>query len=207
MKRRLLLFVGAALLIGSGTAAAQVRGFADLGVTTFAATHSFDAILGTHTGPVFGGGVDVRLHDGFFVMLRASRFSKDGHRVFIFDGTTFDLNVDTTVTVIPVEASVGYRFRTRGPIVPYAAGGIGFHRYKETSAFASDTEDVNDTVTGFQALGGAEFRVHRLVAVAGEAEWARVPNAFGSDANGVAAAFDEHDLGGFSVRAKVVIGR
>jgi opacity protein-like surface antigen len=194
---------------------AQVRGFADVGVTRFTAARSFATILGTNSGPVVGGGVEVALPRNLFVSLRASRFSHDGHRVFLFEGTQFDLDVDTTVTITPLEVSAGYRydglrngrglFGFRG-FTPYAGGGVGWHRYKETSTAADESENVDDRFLGYQLLGGGEVRVTGLVAAAVEGEWSTVPNGF-SDDNGVAAAFDEHNLGGFTVRVKVVIGR
>lgn len=206
MKARAIVII-AMLLLSASAASAQIRGFADVGSTTFSAKKSFDAILGTHTGLVFGGGVEVDLPHGLFVNLRASRFTKDGHRVFIFEGQPFDLGVNTTVTITPVEVSGGYRFDFGGRVVPYAGGGVGWHRYKETSSFATDVENVDERFAGYQLLGGAEVRLLRFVAAAAEAEWAAVRDALGNDPNGVAAAFDEHDLGGFTFRVKVVVGR
>jgi opacity protein-like surface antigen len=194
-------------LLAPTAASAQIRGFADVGATTFTAKQSFTAILGTNAGPVFGGGVDVRLPHNLFVSLRASRFTRGGHRLFLFEGQRFDLDVDTTVTITPVELSAGYRFGGVNRLAPYAGGGIGWHRYTETSDFAADADNVDERFTGYHLFGGAEYRVISLVAAAVEAQWTTVPDALGSDSNGVAAAFDEHDLGGFTVRVKVVIGR
>jgi len=188
-------------------AQAQIRGFADVGATSFTASESFDAVLGTSSGVVFGGGVEVALPRGIFANLRASQFKADGQRVFIFEGERFELGVPTTVTVVPILLTGGYRF-TRWPrLAPYGGAGIGWHRYKETSEFAADDEDVNEQFTGFHVLGGAEFRLASLVAAAGEVEWATVPDALGTDPNSVSAAFDEHDLGGVTLRVKVIIGR
>ena len=197
----------AALLLLATPARAQIRGFADVGATTFAARESFRTVLGTESGTVFGGGVEADLPYNLFVSLRASRFRQDGQRVFVFEGRTFDLGVDTTVTVAPIQLSAGYRFPVHRRAVAYAGGGIGWHRYTETSAFATDAENVKESFKGYQLLGGAEFRIHRWIAAAGEAEWATVPDALGSDPNSVSAAFDEHDLGGVTFRVKVVIGR
>jgi hypothetical protein len=54
-------------------------------------------------------------------------------------------------------------------------------------------------------MGGAELRLHRLVGVAGEVMWTSVGDALGE--SGVSQAFDESNLGGTSVRVKVIIGR
>ena len=102
----------------------------------------------------------------------------------------------------------GYRFAATGArVVPYVGGGIGWHRYEETSAFASDTENVSEIFTGYHALGGAEVRILRWLGAAGEAQWTTVPDAVGKDATGVSSQFQETNLGGVTIRAKVVIGR
>jgi len=197
----------AVLLCTAGNAAAQVRGFADVGLTSFAATQSFDATFGTHSGPVFGGGVEVDVPRGLFLSLRASRFTHDGHRLFVFDGQQFDLGIPTTVTITPIELAGGYRFPRLGRVVPYGGGGVSWHRYKETSRGAVAAENVDKQFAGFQLLGGGEFRIATWLAGAAEAQWTSVRDALGSNVSSVAAAFDEHDLGGFTVRTKVIIGR
>src|SRR5262245_63370202 len=118
------------------------RGFADAGLTVFTATQSFKAILGTPAGAVFGGGIDVGLTRNVFLSLAASRFSRTGERVFVFQDQVFKLNVPDTITVTPLQLSAGYRFRGRpatgvtglARFTPYAGGGIGWYRLSETSA-------------------------------------------------------------------------
>ena len=189
-------------------ASTSIRGFADLGSTMFAASDSFEAVLGTSTGTLFGGGGEVLLPRRIFVSLRASRFQKDGERVFAFAGETFGLGIDTTIRVTPIELSAGYRFGTpRWRVVPYAGGGLGWHRYEETSAFAEDEENVKETHRGYHLMGGVEVRLARWFGVGGEAQWTTVPDALGQDPNGVSTAFDETDLGGATLRVKVIIGR
>jgi opacity protein-like surface antigen len=189
-------------------AATSVRAFADLGYTTFTAADSFEATLGSSGGLVVGGGAEVVLPQRIFVGVRFGRFTGDGERVFVNNGETFGLGIPMTVKVTPLLLSAGYRFgTTRSTVIPYAGGGIGWHRYEETSDFADAGEDVTDTFTGYHLLGGAEYRVSRLLGIAGEAEWAGVPNALGDNPNSASAAFDESDLGGFTLRVKFVIGR
>ncbi|HEY6361365.1 MAG TPA: outer membrane beta-barrel protein [Vicinamibacterales bacterium] len=183
------------------------RGFADVGSTTFAATQSFEAILGSATGVVFGGGGEVVLPKNIFVNVRASRFRKSGERVFVSGGERFGLGIPTTVTVTPLELTGGYRLERGWPVVPYGGGGIGRHQYEEVSDFAETSENVDVSFTGYHVLGGAEFRVSRWLAAAGEVQWATVPDALGDDENGVSQMFNESDLGGLTFRVKVVIGR
>ena len=185
----------------------EVRGFADLGVTTFSAAESFTAVLGSNRGIVVGGGAEVGYPTGVFGGIRVSRFSQAGERVFVFEGERFPLGVPATVRVMPVVFSAGYRFRRWPRVTPYGGGGIGLHRYTETSDVAADGENVDEWFTGYHVLGGVEFRLSRLVAAAGEADWATVPDALGGDPGGVSAAFDEHDLGGVTIRVKIVLGR
>lgn len=197
-----------------------VRGFADIGAVKLTAVKSFEAIVGTSTGIVFGGGGEVVLPIGLFAAVRASRFEKSGQRVFVFEGETFPLGIDTTIRMRPLEVSGGYRFARRSRptpaparpiapprIIPYVGGGIGWHRYEETSEFADDSENVDETFRGYHLLGGAEVRVTRWLGVGGEFQWTTVPDALGQDPNGVSAAFDESNLGGAAFRVRLVIGR
>jgi opacity protein-like surface antigen len=186
------------------------RGFGDLGATRFAAADSFKAVLGSSFGVVFGGGGEIVLPQRVFVRGRISRFEKSGERVFVLDDELFPLGIDTTVRMTPVEFSAGYRFQPRsrtGNVIPYLAAGVGWHRYEETSEFSAADENVAETFIGYHVLGGAEFRMGRLFAIGGEAQWTTVPDAFGAEPGSVSAAFDETDLGGISFRVRFIIGR
>ena len=185
----------------------MLRGFGDIGLTTFAAKRSFDAVLGSNRGLVFGGGVEAELPRRVFVNLRAARFRDVGRRVFLFGGKRFDLGIPTTITVTPVEITGGYRFDVVWRLVPYGGAGVGWHRYEETSRFAETSENVSDRFTGYHVVGGAEFRLARWIGAAGEAQWTTVPDALGGDPNGVSREFDESDLGGVTFRLKIVVGR
>jgi hypothetical protein len=192
------------LPVASG-AQVSVRGFGDFGFTVFNATQSFKAILGKSSGPVFGGGVEFG-EKQFFVSLGAQRFRRDGHRVFVFDNQVFPLNVKDTITVTPVDLTFGYRLRSRG-LVPYVGGGPTWYRFVETSEHATETEDVKETHTGYHLLAGAEVPLRRWLAAGVDAQWADARNAFGDSPTSVAAVYDEHDLGGFTLRARIIVGR
>jgi opacity protein-like surface antigen len=213
MKPAWIASIGALVLAAvcvTGAEAQEIgfRGFADVGGTRFTAGKSFDAILGTHTGVVFGGGVEAIVARDFFINLHASRFQKDGTRVFVLNDEVFDLGIPTQIRVTPVQVNGGYRFKVgRRQVVPYVGGGIGWYRYSETSDFSASGEDVSETFTGYQLLGGAEYRISRVFGVAGEVEWSGVRDALGQNPSSVAAAFDETDLGGVTFRVKVVVGR
>jgi len=184
------------------------HGFADIGGIALTASHSFESIVGSKSGVVFGGGGELVLPQRIFISVRASRFQKSGSRVFVANGQTFDLGIPTDVSITPFEISAGYRFvRARASVIPYAGGGIGWHRYKESSTFATATENVDETFSGYQLLGGAEIRAGRWIGIAGEVEWATVPNALGQNSSGVSSTFAETNLGGTTFRVKVVIGK
>ena len=185
----------------------SIRGFGDAGLTVFTATQSFKAILGKPSGPVFGGGVEVGLPKHLFVSLGASRFRRTGHRVFVFEKQVFTLDVADTVTVTPLELTAGYRFRRSGFVIPYAGAGVGWHTYEETSAHSTAADDVKTTHTGYHVLAGAEVPVQKWLAAGVDAQWSAVPNAFGEAATSVASVYREHDLGGFTLRAKIIVGR
>lgn len=184
------------------------RGIIEVGATMFTASNSFEAILGTATGTVFGGGGELILPQQVFASVRVSRFQRSGERAFVFEGETFGLGIDTTVRVTPIEVTGGYRFGDLNRrLVPYVGTGIGWHRYQETSEFADDDENVRETFQGYHLLGGAEFRVTRWFGVGGEFQWTTVPDALGQDPNGVSAAFEETNLGGTAFRVRFVVGR
>jgi opacity protein-like surface antigen len=186
-----------------------MRGFADAGLTVFTATQSFKAILGSPAGPVFGGGVEVGLTRDVFLSVAASRFRRTGQRVFVFQNQVFKLDVSDTISVTPLQISAGYRFRGRRPrrFVPYAGGGIGWYRFSETSAHSTSADDAKMTNAGYHLLAGAETPIRRWAAAAVDAQWSSVPNSLGDSATGVSSLYDEHDLGGFTLRARIIVGR
>ena len=184
----------------------KIRGFADVGSTKFTASESFKAVLDRERGVVFGGGVETVLPWRVFATLRVSRFRETGERVFLFEGQQFKLGIPTTITIRPIELTGRFRFDYGRRVVPYAGGGVGWHRYTETSTFAEADENVDQRYTGYRLLGGAEVRLARWIGVSAEAQWATVPDAIGQDPNSVSAEFGESDLGGVTLRVKIVVG-
>ncbi len=186
----------------------QIGGYAMVGRFTFAATESFDTILGTHSGPIFGGGATVGLpFGGLFVDVGAWRFTQSGERALVLGGEVIPLGIPLDVTIVPIEISAGWKFRFRRlpRLVPYAAAGYTSFGYTEVSSFAGTGEDVDQRYGGYHLRGGAEFKVSRWLGVAGDFVWTTVPDALGS--GGVSETFNEHDLGGTSFRARITVGR
>jgi opacity protein-like surface antigen len=193
----------------------SMRGFADAGLTIFTASQSFKAILGSPAGAVVGGGVEVGLTRNVFLSVGASRFSRTGQRVFVFQNQIFKLNESDTITVTPFQLSAGYRFLGPGPtritrpprFTPYAGGGVGWYRFSETSAHSTDADDEKMTKAGYHVLAGVETPIRRWMAAAVDAQWSIVPNAFGDAASSVARLYDEHDLGGFTLSVRIIVGQ
>jgi hypothetical protein len=184
-----------------------IGGFATIGTMSFAASESFDAVLGGHRGLIWGGGARVGLPlGGLFAEVGAWRFGQEGERVFISGSEVFPLGIPVEVTITPIEITGGWRFRNfSATIVPYAGGGWSSYRYQETSRFADASENVDERFSGLHLLGGVELKLQRWIGVAGELAWTSVPDSIG--VGGASGEFSESDLGGTSLRLKVTIGR
>ena len=186
----------------------RLRGFGEAGLRLFAASETFKAVLGSASGPIFGGGVEALWGRHLGVSFDVGRFRATGERVFVSNGEVFQLGLETKVSVVPIAATAAYRFsRPRRAVTPFVGGGINWHRYTETSAFAAAGEDVSATFTGFHAVAGAEWRLSPLVAVGGIGRWLSVRDALGAEPTSAAAAFGEHDLGGFEAKVRIIVGR
>lgn len=180
-----------------------IRGFADVSYHFFTANDTFDAVLGQPGGPFFGGGAEFRFGNGLFVQGAARYFKKTGERVFVLDDEVFPLGIEDEVTVQPTEFTGGYRFRS-GATVSYVGGGAGIYRFKETSEFEQAGERVDEQFTSYHFLAGAEFRTTAWIGAAVEMQYTLVPDSL---TGGLADIHDEHDLGGFDIRFKIVIGK
>ena len=185
----------------------QIRPFVSAGTTWFTASKTFKAVLGSGQGQDFGGGINLTQGPAW-IEIGARRFSKSGERVFVTTGgQVFPLGIDTDVTMTPLEVAAGWRFRPLfgGRVRPQLGVGYTRLRYEESAAFAQDGDDVDESFNGFHVVGGAEVRLHRWVGVAADVVWTSVGKALGD--GGASKAFDEDNLGGTSLRVKLVIGR
>jgi len=184
----------------------EFRPFASFSVEQMTAAKSFDATVGSALSPFWGAGVDVVVRKQFFIEVAVSHMSRTGQRVFIDNGEVFPLGIPLKVSSTPIEVTAGYRFRLRKwRMIPYAGAGVGSYSYRETSDFSAAGEDADLRHAGFVAVGGAEFRVTRWIAVTGDAQYRRVPGILGQ--NGWSKDLNENDFGGLAARLRVVIGR
>ena len=185
----------------------SIRGFVVATEESFAAIDTFDATFGKTYGPFFGGGVQVVMHDSFFVEASVSRYRQTGERAYLSGGKSFQLGIPLTATITPLEVTGGYRFRLRRypKLRPYLAVGVGSYSYQETSQFSEAGEDVDARHAGVVANGGAEFRLQRWVGLGVDVQYTHVPGILG--AGGVSQQAGESDLGGVAARVKLVVGR
>ena len=184
----------------------QIRAFGSVGTNWFAASSTFDAVLGSSTGQDFGGGLNLTQGPGY-LEIGARKFSKAGERVFVTSGgQVFPLAIPTEVTMTPLEIAAGWRFGTRfGRVIPHLGAGYTRMKYEETSDFADAGENVDESFNGYHLVGGAEVRVSRWVGLTGEVVWTSIADALGS--GGASKAFDETNLGSTALRLTLVIGR
>jgi hypothetical protein len=230
--------------------AVGLYGFGHAGYTSFAAADSFEAVLGSSSGLVWGGGAMVTFgHGRFFAQASVERFSDEGERVFVSDGEVFPLGIPLSVEVTPIEFTAGYRFvprprrsraapppprapeifkpanpqagtTTARPVppppprvqaasarswVPYIGGGVGRLGYKESSSIGGETEEIDESFTSYHVAGGVDFRLARWLGAGVEAAYRWVPDALGEA--GVSAEFGDDDLGGPTIRVRVIVGR
>ena len=181
-----------------------LRGFGQFGAIRFTASDSFNAVTGSSWGLMWGGGAQMAFSNRLFFQGSYERYQSTGQRVFVFEDEIFDLGIENEVTVTPIQVTVGYRQPTTDRVVGYIGGGIGWHHLEEVAAFSDPAENFDESKIGYHVLGGMEYPVTRWLWVGGEGQWAYVPDILGND--GVSAAFNEDDLGGFTLRFKLTVG-
>ena len=190
----------------------SLRPFIEVTEERFAAAQSFDATFGQSAEPFYGGGLQLTLRDRYFIDVAASKFTKTGDQVFVNNGQVFHLGLPMTATLTPVEVTGGYRFhvrRRRRPVrwvIPYLGAGVGSYAYRQTSAFADPSENVDTRMAGFLAVAGAEFRLNPWLGIAADLQYTHVPGILGSKPS-VSNAFGEDDLGGLAGRFRLILGR
>jgi hypothetical protein len=191
----------------------SVRPFFLISGQKSAAEETFDVVFERSIQRFWGGGAQVAFGNGLFVEATLSRFRQTGERAFLLDGEVFRLGVPLTATVTPLEFAGGYRFRLgeAGKVRPYAAAGFGTYRYQEESEFADPDEEgspggnVDLRHSGFLMMGGVEYRAHPWVGLSVDAQYRRVPGILGE--GGISKELGEDDLGGTSVRFRVIVGK
>jgi hypothetical protein len=201
-------FASAAVMLLAGSASAADAGFAldahvgysDLTRVKSSAKAVFD---GSSGGVTYGGGLRYGFGNGLFVAAWGRLFSKDGQRVFVADATSpvFPLGHPLEVRIVPLQATLGYRFGSKSMVAPYVGAGGGVTLYHEESDVAGVVDSNDQTKASGHVLAGVEIGRGRL-RFATEAAYAFVPNTIGL--GGVSKVYGETDVGGFSFVGKVV---
>jgi hypothetical protein len=182
----------------------MIRGFGQFGGALFTARDSFEAILDSPFGVTYGVGGQIVFRNGLFVEGDIDRFRKDGFRVVVSDNQLFRSALADTVTVTPLLATIGYRQQRASRTVGYVGAGVGWHILEEQSS-SPIAPSSRDGQAGFHLVGGAEYPIAPFMWLAGEVQWATVPDGFGT--SGVGTVFDEKDSGATTFRVKIVVGR
>jgi hypothetical protein len=181
-----------------------VRGFGQAGGTLFAASDSFDAIVGDGLNSVFGGGGQLVFPSGLFAQASLDRFQKTGTRALVSGSQVFTLEIPNRLTITSVLATAGFRSESAKRIATYFGGGAGWYTLDETSPTEPGSAPLNKRSVGYHVLGGVEFPFLSWAWIGGEVQWATVPKALGD--TGVSAIYGETDMGGTTFRLKVTLG-
>jgi len=180
----------------------MMRAFGTVGATLFTAKESTEAIFGSSSGLMFGGGAQFVFPSGAFVMAGYEQFEKTGTRVLVSGSQVFTLPIDTDIRITPLHFTLGYRdFKTR-VAQAYLGAGAGWVQLRERAA---DGATFSKSHVSGHVIGGVERQLGSFFAVAGEIQWTGVPGIIGE--SGVSAVVGEDDLGGTTFRAKIIIGR
>jgi hypothetical protein len=197
----LLLPLSPSALAGSFDVSAHV-GYYDL----TAAKESAKAVFGSSGGGIFGAGGRYRFDNGLFVAAGASFFKKTGERVFVAEpgAEVFPLGHPLELKLIPIEATIGWRFGGGGLLTPYIGVGGGLVSYSEESTVAGITEKESSTKGSSHVLAGVELGRGSL-RFGIEAGYSIVPSTIGL--GGVSKIYGEDDVGGFRVLGKIIFGK
>lgn len=210
MKHTTLVFAGCAALLLLAAPHAHAQNLAlsfDAGLRTLSNSPDTEkAIFGGKRG--FGAGVGLSFEKGEHLRfgLEGRRISRDGERAFAADRNSpaFSLGHPLELKMTHALATIGYRFDKIGPIAPYIAVGGGIASWKEESNIAGLIESDSGTTGLFEGRIGLERQQGRL-RLALEGGITFVPGAVG--VGGISQIYEEKDLGGLFVVAKIGFSR
>jgi outer membrane protein with beta-barrel domain len=177
------------------------RAYGVVDANQMAASESFKALFGSAQTTGAGGGAEIDVWKHLFLRIAATRTTRSGSRVFVDNGTVYDLHIPFSVTMTPIEAGGGWRFASGGRLAPYIGGAFVSLAYEQVSDFAQASENVNERYTGGAAFGGVDVTIWKGLFVGGEAQYRHisVPDVSAS----VMHEFAETDLGGFTARIRI----
>ena len=179
-----------------------LRGFGELGYFQLAAKESFNAIFDKEATWLPGAGADAVWPSGLFASAEVEWFTMRGERAFVLDDQVFRLGIEDVITVVPISMTVGYHFGRSPMARPYAGAGFGVFIYQEHADFADSGDDLSENFGSLHVLGGVDLVRRRRISTAVEGRYTWVRDSIGE--GGVSAGFGETDLGGFTVKIKVL---
>lgn len=194
--------VGSALLAAAPARAAEVSLDVSGGYFAINSRDSAKAVFGSGGGLTFGGGLRFYLGEHVFLGAGVQIFKKKGERVFVAGPgqPVFPLGHPLEVRILPIEATLGYRFASGSKLVPYVGIGGGFAKYREKSTVGGLEESESLTKASGLVLAGLEYgRGSARIGV--EVRYSRVPNAIGL--GGVSAVYGESDIGGLTILGRL----
>jgi uncharacterized protein YgiM (DUF1202 family) len=189
-----------------------IHAFGIVDAEAMSASKSFKAVLDSGKATLINLGFGVEgtgLWRGLFVRGAYSHSSNTGTRVFVDSSmTAHSLNIPLTIEITPIEIGAGWRFGPPPPqgkagVRAYAGAGLLMQRYKETSTFATDSENTDTTDKGVVAFGGFEIGI-KFVRIDLEGQFRSIPDVIG--AGGVSLAYKETNLGGGVFRVTFGVG-
>ena len=165
---------------------------------------SFQAVFDSRGGLVFGAGLRVELPKGIYVEGVLDYFGKEGYRVYVSGTKVVRTDIDTSISIVPLTFTGGYRFKLKPSVIPYIGGGFGRYYYRQKDiATELRGESSFKGFSGYHLLGGIEFRGDKPLSFAGELRWNSVPQAIGE--GGVSKYYGEDNIGGISFSLKVFL--
>jgi hypothetical protein len=179
-----------------------LRGFGEVGYFRMTAKQSFNAIFDKEATWLPGGGVDAVWPNGGFGSAEVEWYRLNGERAFVLNDQIFPLGIEDVVTVIPISMTFGYQFGRSLLARPYAGAGFGVFVFRERADFAQSGDDVSENFASFHVTGGVDLMRRRRISTAAEARYTWVRDAIGK--GGVSEGFNENDLGGFTIKLKVL---
>jgi hypothetical protein len=180
----------------------HVRAFGTASPMFFTAKNSTETILGSATALFLGGGAQAVWPNGAFLLGSFEQMQKTGTRVLVSGSQVYTLPLADQVTLTPISVTVGYREYKNRLLAPYVGVGAGWYRLRETTPGQDAFTKAH--VSG-HFLAGVEKPLQSWLSVAGEFQWTSAPKILGE--SGLSAAQGEDDLGGVSLRVKIIVGR
>ena len=179
-----------------------IRVFGEVGYLKLTATESFKAIFDKDSTWLPGAGVDAIWPNGSFASAEVEWFRLKGERAYVLNDQVFPLGIEDVVTAVPISMTFGYHFGRSALARPYAGAGFGVFLFKEEADFAESGDDVSEHFASFHVTGGVDLLRRSRVSTAVEARYSWVQDAIGK--GGVSLDFREKDLGGFTIKVKVL---